>query len=485
MYGHRSDHAIVLGASLAGLAAAAALARRFPRVTVLERRACPSGSASIAPQGVMPHVLLPGGAQALERLLPGLRADLDTAGGGHATVENGRWWSEGWRVPYPGDTSYAPLASRGLVEASVRARVDALPAVRFEHGVAAAGLRVRDGRVIGVVTDGGRDLVADLVVDASGRGSRLPAWLEAAGHAAPPVSEVKVDLGYVGAELEGDLDRDLGGTRWAVIQNVPPATRMGVVLGVEGGRWLVLLGGYFGDRPPADPDGYRAFAAALPDPLIADLLARRRPTAFHPYRFAASRRVHFERARLPAGLLVVGDAMTSVNPIYGQGMSVAALQAEALGALLDRGDDPASLTRVGIRRLAAIADQAWQVSVGADFAYPATEGARPPAVAMINRHVARVMRACTIDPVVCAAMSDVQYMLSPPSRLMQPGIVLRTLRAQGRWRRAQTRASTAASGSLPAAPRTAALAHASDHVPGAEATSRSSAARSSSSQAWR
>jgi 2-polyprenyl-6-methoxyphenol hydroxylase-like FAD-dependent oxidoreductase len=439
----RRDHAIVIGASLAGLAAARALSERFDHVTLLERCEAPAGATSIAPHGRLPHVLLPGGAQALERLLPGFHEELFTAGAVVGTGRNGRWWSDGWRQRYDAAV-VAPMATRGLIESVVRRRVLALPNVRVEYGARVGGVLVCAGRVTGARTERDGRLPADLVVDCSGRGSDAARWLEEAGFQAPEASEVGVDLQYTSFTLRrapGQLDGDL----YAVVQNIPPATRLGLAIAVEGDRWLVFLGGYFGDRAPTDPAGAGAFAESLPVPDLAELLAAGEPAA-EPcrYRYRASRRLHFERLRcIPAGLVVMGDAMCSFNPLYGQGMSVAALQAERLGACLDRVRDPAALSRVAARQLARIADQAWQIAAGADFAYARTIGAKPRGTDLVNRHVARVMRACTVDERVSHAMSQVQNLLAPPSSLLRPSIVARTLLAQRRWAR-QTAAPAAA-----------------------------------------
>jgi 2-polyprenyl-6-methoxyphenol hydroxylase-like FAD-dependent oxidoreductase len=427
------DHALVLGASMAGLAAAAALAPRYRRVTVLERHARPEGVASVVPQGRLPHVLLRGGAEALDRLLPGFVDDLVAAGAHLGTMTNGRWWSGGWRIRPPADGS-APLASRALIEAVTRRRVEALANVTIAYGRAAAGLAVRSGRVAGVLQDTGV-LDADLVVDTTGRGSSLPRWLEAAGYPVPKVTEVGVDLCYQTAILERQPNQ-LAGNLYMVVQNVPPATRLGIALAVENNRWLVLLGSYFGDRPPADLAGMAAFAETLPVPELAELLhAAKQAGPAVPYRFGASRRVHYERlAAMPAGVVPLGDAIASFNPIYGQGMSVAALQAERLGHVLDRTRDPARVTRSALRRMIQLTDMAWSIAAGGDFAYPQTTGVKPRGTDIINGYVARVLRACAVDPKISLAMEDVQSMVAPPQRLMSPGIALRVLRAGWRLR---------------------------------------------------
>jgi 2-polyprenyl-6-methoxyphenol hydroxylase-like FAD-dependent oxidoreductase len=419
------DHAIIIGASMAGLATSAALSSRFRRVTLFDRH-IPREGESIAPHGRMPHVFLRGGFEALGRVLPGCLEDLEAAGAQIGTTRNGRWWSGGWRVRFdaPG---IAPLASRALHEKVVRARVTALPNVRFVDDVAITGLSLERGRVRGVV-HGEERTEAELVIDCSGRGSRLPEWLEAVGLPRPETTEVGVNLCYLAPVYER-RPRDLDGDLYMVVQNMPPAQRLGIALAVENDRWMILLGGYFGDRPPRDAAGVVRFAESLPVPDLADLI-RDRALIGEPasYRFASSRRVHFERIALPEGLVVLGDAMTSFNPIYGQGMSIATLQAERLGALLDTPRDPALLTRRAVRELARIADDAWGLATGADFSYSETTGRRPLSARFINGYIRRVFAACTVDPVVAQAMFDVQNMVAAPPSLMSPRIVARVLK---------------------------------------------------------
>jgi flavin-dependent dehydrogenase len=478
-------HAVVIGASVAGLATARVLAERFARVTVLERHAAPSGVVSIAPHGRYPHVLLEGGGLAAERLFPSFRDEALAAGAPTVDRDTVRWWSEGWRVKRRTDTGSRVLASRALIETIVRRCVEAIPNVRIEYGTTPDGLVFDGDRVVGVrlaasarlelrgddrprgAGDAGRDgagrppdeiLDADLVVDCAGRGSRLVSWLEAAGFPAPPVSELDVDLCYLSITLER-RPTDLGGAKALIVQNIAPEmTRLGLAVAVEGERWMVLLGGYFGDMPPSERAGYIAFAESLPVPELGSLL--RASAAIGepmPYRFKSSRRVHFERAaRWPAGLVALGDATCSFNPLYGQGMSVAIMQAEHLGRALDQHGGVAGealttehaaqvaarrLARSIQRELARITDLAWNIAAGGDLAYPQVAGKRTWFETMIRRYVAKVFRACSVDAAVVDALYDVTNLVAPPSRLLRPSIVARVLRAQRHWQEQQSRAA--------------------------------------------
>ena len=444
-------HAVVIGASIAGLATARVLAERFARVTVLERHVRPSGTLSIAPQGRYPHVLLEGGARVAERLFPSFGQAASAAGAPIVDRDTVRWWSDGWRVKRQRVTQPRMLASRALVESIIRDCVEQIPNVRIEHGTAPDSLVVEGERVTGVGV-GGDSIEADLVVDCSGRGSRLVPWLEAAGYASPPVTELEVDLGYLVVTLER-RPTDLDGATVTIVQNIAPAmTRLGLAIAVEGDRWMVLLGGYFGDLAPSDRAGYLAFADSLPVPDIGQLLRSATPIGEPlPYRFRSSRRVHFERAaRWPAGLVALGDATCSFNPLYGQGMSVALMQAEHLGTALDRHASPQRLARSIQRELARITDLAWNIAAGGDLAYPQVAGKRGPVSNLIGRYMSKVFRACSVDAEVVDTLYDVTNLVAPPSRLLRPSLIARVLRARRRAA-VQVDVTTPGSGSARAA----------------------------------
>jgi 2-polyprenyl-6-methoxyphenol hydroxylase-like FAD-dependent oxidoreductase len=437
--GGLGTHAVVVGASVAGLLAARVLADQVDRVTVLEQRPPPGPGVSLAPQGRFPHVVLGSGAIELERLLPGFAAELAARGAQVGTPSSGRWWNGGYRAtggPAARERAMTvPLASRGLIETLLRERVAATPGIELGYGVKVAGLAGSARRVTGVRLGTGAEgagLAADLVVDASGRQSPLVGWLEALGVAPPTVEQVAVDLTYAVTFVEPPAWPLGPGITYAVSQNLPPEwPRFGLALAVEGGRWAVLVGGYHGDRPPVDPDGFRAFAASLPAPDLTQVLAAAPAVgAIHTYRFRSSQRRRFERLRrLPAGLVPLGDTICSFNPLYGQGMSVAALQARALDRLLARYGPRDLPPRAAVRAFARVVDNPWQIAAGADFAYPETTGPRPPGGALVAGYLDRVLAATTADYTVNLAMSRVQHLLAAPSSLFRPPTVVRVLRA--------------------------------------------------------
>ncbi len=432
--------ALVIGGSMAGLVTARVLADHVDHVTVLERRAEPAPGESIAAQGRMLHALLEAGAAGLDRLFPGFRDELRARGAIDATTENGCWWNEGYRVKLDSDIT-GHLASRGLIETTVRDRVTAIPNVTVRHGVAVSGLLTANGAVTGVHTPTG-DLHADLVVDCSGRPSKTVRWLTDASLPTPHLEEVGVDVWYAQTTL-AHRDDLAPGVDYIMTQPDPkPHPRAGTAVHIDGAQWIVVMGGYFGDRAPTDPDGYLAYADTLPAPDIATLLRRAGTVGeIVTYHFKSSRRWHYETTPPPPGFLPLGDSLCSFNPLYGQGMTVAVLEALTLGTLLDAHGLSPDLPRRAATAFSRIVDTPWQIAVGADLAYAQTTGRRTPLTRLANAYGTRVLRATTIDPAVGYAMFEVQNLLAPPSRLTRPTIIARTLHAQRAWRRTQQRLS--------------------------------------------
>jgi 2-polyprenyl-6-methoxyphenol hydroxylase-like FAD-dependent oxidoreductase len=269
---------------------------------------------------------------------------------------------------------------------------------------------------------------ADLIVDASGRGSRLPHWLKAVGSEAPHEERVKADLQYVTREYRRHPDH-IGGLKGVVSPASPAMKRSAVMLAMEGDRWIMTIVGRGADAPPADEAGLRAFARALPIPHFAEMMERATPiTAPLIYNFPFSQRRRYERLqRLPRGLLAFGDAICSFNPVFGQGMTAAALEAGALRAALAA--DGTDFARDFFTRAARIVDIAWAVVTGADARIhnlPKYNGAFNR---FIQGYLDRVHIAARHDAEVCMAFHRVANLMAAPPSLLHPRIALRVLRA--------------------------------------------------------
>ena len=433
------ENAIVIGASMAGLLAARALADHFDQVTLLERDEFPAPGENRkgVPQGRHTHVLLARGRDIMEDYLPGLSEALTRSGA--VTIEdvsaNVRWFNRGG-FHQPGRCGVSGLGvSRPTLEAAVRKCVLAIDNICAipESNVMRLATTPDHASVVGVEVEhrnpGGKreTMSADLVVDASGRGSRSPAWLEELGYQRPPEEEIRIGVGYTSRYYRRKPEA-LTGIHGIVLNPTPPDKRLGVLLDQDGDRWVVTLGGYLGDHAPTDPAGFLEFARSLPSPAIYKLIKGAEPLNEPvPYKFLAHLRQHYEKlTRFPQGYLIIGDALCSFNPIYGQGMTVAALEARALSEWLAEGGRPRANTYFAA--MGKIIDDSWEVAVGNDLGYPEIEGQRTPMVRFLNWYLGKLHRAAHEDARVSTAFLKVINMVAPPPSILKPEIVWRVLK---------------------------------------------------------
>lgn len=437
----RARRALVIGASISGLLAARALADYFEEVTVLERDRLPRDvqPRKGVPQDRHAHALLKSGMERLEVFFPGIRQNLAERGASqNDMLATGRWFfGGGYHVQFDSGL-VGSVQSRPLLETVIRQRLLALANVNLQESVSVANLLIHSvhQRVMGVRLHNKENseitaLEADLVVDASGRGSRTPAWLEMLGYDRPIEELVKINLAYatrVYNREPGDLDKDTG----LVIGAEPPMKRGGVVIPLEGERWIVTLAGTLGDHPPTDPEGFLEYSKTFARPDVYDLIRKAEPVSdISLYKFPANLRRRYERlARFPEGYLVVGDALCSFNPVYGQGMTVAALEAAALSACLKQGAH--QLARRFFKRAAAIIDAPWQIAVGGDLRHPEVKGKRTALTRFSNWYLTKVQKAAHRDPTVCLAFHQVTNLIRPPSSLFRPITVWRVFRHNAR-----------------------------------------------------
>lgn len=421
---------VVVGASLAGLFAAAACAQAGPSVTVLERDLVPArpGPRPGVPQGRQPHVLLHRGLLALEELLPGLAADLREAGAVDLDTGDLAWLGEAGWSPL-GTPQFRILSlTRPLMEHVVLRRTQGLPGVDVRWGSRVTALHEADGGWEVVCEDGSAHRAA-LVVDASGRASRLPVWLGALGVGPAPVSEVDARTGYATREYVVPDGAVL--PAGAVVLQTPALPAGGLALPVEDGRWLVTAVGSGELRPPRDASAFDAFLRSLSDPAVAEVVSVGRPVSdVAVHRQTASRRHHYERLRRwPPGLLPVGDAFCAFNPVYGQGITVAACEALLLRRALARGLRPGLEGRL-LRQFSRLTALPWGIATGEDLRLPSSSGVPSPVQAATgwwSRELAAL--AAHGDARAQRAMTRVYHLMAPPRVLLHPLLVAAAARA--------------------------------------------------------
>ena len=434
--------ALVIGGSMAGMLAARALSDYFEQVTIVERDRLPDGAEnrSGVPQARHLHLLLSEGFSIMEELFPGLNEELAAAG-----VPEIHWcWDSvnltagGW-LPRFKSGVITRVPTRVLLDWTIRQRLHQNPRIQFVQERQVVGLTAtsENGKVTGlkVKKRGSEDeemLPADLVVDASGRDSHAPEWLQALGYEAPPETHVNAFLGYATRWYEG-LNRPSIDWHMAIVTPKPPEIpRGGGMLEVEGGRWIVTLAGMNKDFPPTDEDGFLEFARSLVSPIIYDAIKDATPiSSIAGYQRTANRQRHFERlSRLPGGFVVLGDAACAFNPVYGQGMTLAAIGAKALGECLSSDGDLTTLPPRFQKRLAGVLNDAWLMATGEDLRYPGTEGKRPSKlVRLTQKYLDRVQQAMPYDNDLTLAFIEVMNLRKPPTSLFHPKIMWKVLRA--------------------------------------------------------
>jgi 2-polyprenyl-6-methoxyphenol hydroxylase-like FAD-dependent oxidoreductase len=455
------EHAVVLGASMSGLLAARVLSDFYRTVTVVERDVLPTDDAQRrgVPQGQHTHALWAVGSQILDTFFPGFLAELIADGctvwddgdlsrfcvsfGGHQFVRSGSFPDF-----QPSDAYYCP--SRPFLEGHCRRRVFAIPNMALMDGHDVDGLTSdADGSHItgiSVTSRSGsekRSLTADLVVDATGRGSRTPAFLEHLGFERPIEDEVVMRLAYASELLQ--IPAGMHKKVLVLVGQIPQRPTGMALLAQENNTWMLTVFGMVGREPPADHAGMLRFIEDFtPAPVMSALRCAEPLGEVARYRVPSSRWRRYDKMRrFPAGLLVFGDAIASFDPIYGQGMTVAALQALVLERCLRRG--ARDLAPRYFRAATKPIGVAWQLAVGGDLNLPEVQGPRPLSMRLTNRYVDRVQAAAEADTVIAERFLKVAGFSNPPASLMLPSVVLRV--AATNWRQARARRR----GQIPAA----------------------------------
>jgi 2-polyprenyl-6-methoxyphenol hydroxylase-like FAD-dependent oxidoreductase len=431
--------AVVLGGGLAGLLAAAALAPRMDEVTIIERDVLPDSAKPRKglPQGYHSHILMRGGVEAFDELVPGTVAKLYAAGAKkrglpYQALARG---PEGWMERLETD-AYLLLCSRELLDHVVREQVLANPKITVIESTKVLSLVGDTAKVTGVRVekDSQQESIidADLVVDATGRGSNAPQWLTRIG--LPQVQEDVVDAGivYVSRWFEepAGTREDFPGVMIQLQTGTGKPGQGAGLLPMENGRWILSLFGSRGGEPPNDEEGFVQFARERHHPIIADLIAQATPVGpIRTYRNIADRRRRFEKLAMPEGFVVIGDAASALNPVHGTGMSVAAQCALLLGAELDKGGLRPGFVKRAQAGIAKINGGAWQLAVGTDQGLPNLEtNVKLRGGDFANKMAARVARVGCGNRDVINTVFSVASLCAPMSRMASPSFLLAVMR---------------------------------------------------------
>jgi 2-polyprenyl-6-methoxyphenol hydroxylase-like FAD-dependent oxidoreductase len=434
----------VIGSGVAGLAAAAVLARRFDQVVVLERDTEPAACdpRKGVPQGNHVHILLKGGQNALEEIFPGLTAELREERACEVNFgEELHWFHYGaWQARYDSPHLVLQLQSRPFLESVLRRRLSALGKVEIRHGVSAVGIDIEAGRARAVrvrdadgnatiggvagVAGNGEPVPADLIVDASGRGSRLSDWLQRYGYPTPREERIGVNLQYASRFYRAWPDPRRDWKALLVYPVRPAGRRIGALFSGQQDLWMATAGGYAGDHPPADEAGFLEFLGSLPRPDIHSAIRDAEPLSdIHTFRFPHARWLRYEElSRFPAGLVPLGDSVCSFDPVFGQGMSVAALGARALDVHLEA-DPRAENVRRFLRAVSKIVAVPWLLASSEDLRYPEVDGRRPFWLAGLQSYTRRVFQASGTNAAVYDRLLRVLHLLAGPELLFHPAVL--------------------------------------------------------------
>lgn len=467
---HVHSRAVVVGASIAGLVAARVLSEHLDEVVVVERDTIDDhdGTRPGVPQAPHLHVLLRRGHRELSRLYPSLDGRLAASGApAFDMLRDGVWVAPNGEAPRFPSHLRTRSATRALLESTIRALTLDRSNVRLLEGHELVGLVGDPTTVLGVSLrrhpaahgaaapseraaddvqphgSNGLQLDAWVVMDASGRSSRAPELLSAIGAPIPEETVIDAALRYTTRHyrLEHDAARDW---KALLIRDRPPSsTRAGVALQVEGGRWVVTLSGAGADQPPTDAAGFLDFARELISPRLFHAVRDAEPlSAVRGWARTANRWRHVERVRWPDGFAVVGDALCALNPVYGQGMSVAAMEGAVLASWLAspdvqrarRSGSPPDTGRL-VRSFAVAARLPWFLATSEDARLPGVTGAPTPGLreGIGRRYMDAVLANAVSDPLTLRRFLEVTNLVRPPIALLDP-LVLSRIVTRG-WRR--------------------------------------------------
>ena len=433
---------VVIGGSIAGLLTARVLSEVSEQVVVIDRDHLPQTNVPRkgVPQSVQPHVLFTKGYRILEALFPGIGEDLKTAGA--IPIDWGKeffYFHHGaWNAIYEDDSGLISFTcTRPLLEATIRRHVAKLPNIQWLEGHRVRGLignrnQVRGIRYRPIKQGPEKTLIADLVIDASGRSSQAPEWLEAIGAPVPTATIINPHLGYATQRMRIPENWQANWKVMLISQQAPDNPRLGYLAQVEGNEWIATLGGYGKDYPPLEASGFLDFAKSLASPAFYEAIKTAQPlTPIRTHRATTNRLYHYEQIPMPTGFAVIGDAVCALCPVYGQGMTVSAMSALVLQNWLKqytkaRKPLPTSIFQ---RQLAKDIQFAWNVATGSDSQFPTTEGAvsQSPVANLFQNYMERLLQKSQQEGWIHVRFTEVAHMLKPPTAFFAPRLILKAL----------------------------------------------------------
>ncbi|MEL6928162.1 MAG: monooxygenase [Cyanobacteria bacterium J06600_6] len=431
--------AIVIGSSIAGMLSARVLSDYFERVIILDRDELPANPQARrgVPQSVQPHVLLTKGYRLLAEFFPGIEAQLQN----HGVLEidwaqefqhylEGHW---GAKTEQPSEI-VSVTCSRYVLEWTIRQELLKLDGIEILEQSKVAGLvyQAETNCVTGVKLYSGKQLAADLVVDASGRSSSASQWLEAIGQNVPPETLVNPHLGYATRRYRLSPD-SLPDWKILLISQTPPQDkRLGYLARIENGELIATLGGYGHDFPPLDDRGFLEFAQSLAQPDFYQTIANAQPSSpIHAHRATANRRRDYDQIDLPAGFVALGDAVCALCPVYGQGMTVSALGAKTLQAWLDKSAVGKLDNNHFQKQLAKNNAFHWTIATSQDSRFPTTIGGQQKSEGVVSKlmtgYMNRLASASATKPSLHLMFIEVTHLLRSPLYLYHPTVVWQVL----------------------------------------------------------
>ncbi|BCL34354.1 FAD-dependent oxidoreductase [Nostoc sp. MS1] len=444
--------AVVIGSGIAGLVTAQVLTKHFDQVIVIERDA--SGELCLrypqepaarqgVPQSHQTHVLLTQGQRILEQLFPGLKAELADMGSPLIdwTADCPLLLPSGWSPRFAsGITTRA--CSRNMLENLLHQRVANNDAVEFLEKTQVIGLlgNTNQTTITGVqIKDTNRikaELYADLIVDASGRSSKTPQWLQTLGYEKPKETLINSFLGYATRLYQSLSSDSLDLKALYLMPQAPNHTRGGSLYQIEGDRWMVCLLGVGRDYPPTDEAGFLEFAQSLVSPVVYDAIKNGQSISpIYGYQRTENRWCHYEQlAKLPENFVLLGDAVCAFNPVYGQGMTIATMGALTLNQCLEQQHqwrshkDLTGLARRFQKQLAKVNEVPWMMATSDDFRWPTTEGGKPNFVTrLMHSYLNQVMQTASNNSQVYQVFLEVIHLLKKPSAFFHPSIMMQVL----------------------------------------------------------